>query len=107
MARRAFATRRAGVHHRAGDDAGRRGTLRGGGNHRDAAKLSNEVKTIELGPCGYNAQCRVKNCKARATVIARSIDTGGCPDKQYELCAAHAEQIAERERAKGRGIIRW
>jgi len=67
--------------------------------------LSGEIKTIELGPCGYNAQCRVKNCKTKATVIARSIDTGGRPDRQYELCAPHAEQVAERERAKGREIV--
>jgi DNA polymerase/3'-5' exonuclease PolX len=68
--------------------------------------LSDDVKAIELLPCGYQAQCRAKNCTATATVIARSIDAGGRPDRQYELCAVHAEQIAERERAKGRKIVR-
>ena len=68
--------------------------------------MSDEVKPIVLSPCGYNAQCQVKNCKARATIIARSIDTGGRPDRQYELCATHAEQVVERERGKGREIVR-
>jgi hypothetical protein len=66
--------------------------------------LSDEVKTIELGPCGYHAQCRVKNCKAKATTIAHGVDAGGRPHTQYELCTVHAGQIAERERAKGREI---
>jgi DNA polymerase/3'-5' exonuclease PolX len=67
--------------------------------------MPDEIKTIELGPCGYQAQCRAKHCMVEATIIARSIDTGGRPDKQYELCATHAEQIAERERTKGREIV--
>jgi hypothetical protein len=68
--------------------------------------MAGEGKEIELWPCGYEATCRAKNCTARATIIMRSIDTGGRPDKQYELCAAHAEQTAARERAKGREIFR-
>jgi hypothetical protein len=67
--------------------------------------LSDNIKTIELSSCDYNAQCRVKNCKARATIIARSIDIGGRPDRQYELCAPHGEQVAVREQAKGREIV--
>ena len=68
--------------------------------------MPDEIKESELWPCGYNAQCRVKNCKARATVIARAADSIDRPITQYELCAPHAKQIAERERGKGRGIIR-
>ncbi len=59
-------------------------------------------RVIELWPCGYQAPCKVKSCKLKATTIA----AGGRPRKQYELCAVHAEQIAERERAKGREIAR-
>jgi hypothetical protein len=51
------------------------------------------------------ALCRVKNCKTRATIIARAADSIGRPITQYELCAPHARQIAERERGKGREII--
>ena len=58
--------------------------------------MSDEVKAIELWPCGYQAPCRVKNCKARATVIARASNSIGSLITQYELCAPHAEQIAER-----------
>ena len=76
------------------------------GDHRDAAKLSNETKTIELWPCGYQAPCQVKNWTVRATVIARAADSIGRPITQYELCAPHAKQVAERERAKEREIIR-
>ena len=64
-----------------------------------------ETKAIELWPCGYDARCRIKNCRARATLLARSIDAGGRPLRQYELCAAHAKQVAERERAKGRDVV--
>jgi len=68
-------------------------------------KLSNDVKAIELWPCGYDALCKVRNCKARATTIARSVDAGGRPIKQYELCAPHAESVAERERGRGREVV--
>jgi hypothetical protein len=71
-----------------------------------AAQLSDDAKAIELWPCGYQAPCKVKNCRTRATTIARSIDAGGRPMKQYELCAVHAGQISERERAKGREIVK-
>ena len=70
------------------------------------AQIDDQTKEIELWPCGYQAQCRVKNCKAKATTIARGADSIGRPTGQYELCAVHAEQVAERERGKGRGIIR-
>ena len=47
------------------------------GNPRNPTELNDDVKDIELWPCGYQAQYRVKNCKAKATTIARSIDAGG------------------------------
>ncbi len=68
--------------------------------------MTDEVKEIALWPCQYQAQCKVKNCKAKATVIARGVDSIGRPTGQYELCALYAEQIAERELAKGGEIVR-
>jgi hypothetical protein len=67
--------------------------------------MAAEVEEIELWPCGYEARCRVRNCRARATTIARSVDSIGRPMTQYELCMPHAEQVAERERNKGRAIV--
>ena len=67
--------------------------------------MADDTKTIELWPCRYQAPCRVRNCGRKATTVARSVDSGGRPIKQYELCAAHAGQIAERERGKGREIV--
>jgi hypothetical protein len=68
--------------------------------------LTDETKAIELWPCRYDARCNVKNCKAKATMLARSVDTGGRPMKQYELCSIHADQVVRREKLKGRDIIR-
>ena len=68
--------------------------------------MADETKNIELPHCGYKAQCRVKTCKASATIIARAADVIGRLITQYELCAPRAEQIVERERAKGREIFR-
>jgi hypothetical protein len=39
--------------------------------------MNDKTKTIELWPCGYQARCKVKDCKARATVIARAADSIG------------------------------
>jgi hypothetical protein len=68
--------------------------------------MPDETKTIELWLCGYDARCKVRNCKARATTLARSVDNHGRPLRQHELCAVHTEQVAERERAKGREVVR-
>jgi hypothetical protein len=67
---------------------------------------ADETKAIELWPCGYEARCKVKHCKATATIIARSVDSGGRPFKQYELCQVHCEQVAEREKGRGREIVK-
>jgi hypothetical protein len=66
---------------------------------------TDDTKTIELWPCGYDARCNVRNCKAKATIIARGNDSGGRPIRQYELCQAHADQVAQRELAKGRQVV--
>jgi hypothetical protein len=57
-----------------------------------AAQLSDRVKAIEFWRCGYQAPCKVKYCQAKATILARSVDSAGRPINQYELCAVHAEQ---------------
>jgi hypothetical protein len=61
--------------------------------------MADETRTIELWPC-------VRNCKATATTLAWSADSGGRPIKQYELCSIHADQVAQREKLKGREIVR-
>ena len=38
-------------------------------------------------------------------MIAHSVDAGGRPHRQHELCQVHTEQVTERERAKGREIV--
>jgi hypothetical protein len=40
-----------------------------------------------------------------ATIIARFVEAGGRFMRQYELCDVHADQVAVRERAKGRKVI--
>jgi hypothetical protein len=48
---------------------------------------------IQLRACGYSAQCTVRGCRARATMIARSTDGQGRPLKQRELCDRHADWL--------------
>jgi hypothetical protein len=67
--------------------------------------MPDDTKTIELWPCGYDARCNVRNCNAKATTLARSVDAGGRPIQQYELCGVHAEQVAERREGRGREIM--
>jgi hypothetical protein len=71
-----------------------------------AQLMPDDTKTIELWPCRYEARCNVRNCKAKAATIARSTDNGGRPIKQYELYSIHADQIAQREKLRGREIVR-
>jgi hypothetical protein len=67
--------------------------------------MVDEIQTIELWHCGYDARCKVRNCKAKATTLARSVDNHGRPLKQYELCVVHTEQVAKRERGKDRQVV--
>lgn len=64
-----------------------------------------DEETIELWPCGYDAFCKLRNCRAKPTMVARSVDSGGRAVKQFELCQVHCEQASEHERAKGRQIV--
>jgi hypothetical protein len=68
--------------------------------------MADDTKTIEIWPCGYDARCKVQNCKTKETIIARGSYSGGRPIRQYELCVAQAEHVAERERANGRLVIK-
>jgi hypothetical protein len=45
---------------------------------------------IQLLACGYSAQCTVRGCRARATMLARYTDDQGRPLRQRELCDRHA-----------------
>jgi len=66
--------------------------------------MPDEVKAIELWPCGTTHDARRK-LPAKATTIARSVDTGEWPLGQHELSAIRAGQIAERERGRGPEIV--
>jgi hypothetical protein len=63
-----------------------------------------EPAEIELSACHYSAPCRVRACRAQATIIARSVDAAGRPMRQYELCDVHADQVDARERRKWRKV---
>lgn len=48
---------------------------------------------IQLLACGYSAQCTVRGCRARATMLARYTDTQGRPLRQRELCERHSDWL--------------
>ena len=48
---------------------------------------------IQLLTCGYSAQCTVRGCRARATMLARYTDDQGRPLRQRELCDRHADWL--------------
>ena len=48
---------------------------------------------IQLLTCGYSAQCTVRGCRVRASMLARYTDGQGRPLKQRELCARHADWL--------------
>jgi hypothetical protein len=66
------------------------------GSHR---AFPGHVKSSSF-ECGYDARCNVRDCKAKATTLARSVDLGR-PMKQYELCSVHADEVAQREKLRG------
>jgi hypothetical protein len=41
---------------------------------------------IQLLTCRYSAQCTVRGCRVRPTMVARYADGQGRPLKQCELC---------------------
>jgi hypothetical protein len=45
--------------------------------------------------CGYSAQCTVRGCRARGTVLARYTDDQGRPLRQREACERHAQWLKE------------
>jgi len=60
---------------------------------------------VELHRCEYVTRCHAKNCRQRATTIARMIDKVGRFIRQIELCDRHAEVVAERERGRGLNVV--
>jgi hypothetical protein len=50
---------------------------------------------IQLLACGYSAQCTIRGCGARATMLTRYTDDQGRPLKQRELCERHAQWLKE------------
>jgi hypothetical protein len=70
--------------------------------HLDACQMfanESETTTVELLLCRYPKTCRVQRCKRQATLIARGMDRGGRPTRQWELCQQHADQIVNGKRA--------
>jgi hypothetical protein len=51
------------------------------------------AEEIQLLACGYSAQCTVRGCRARATMLARCTDNQGRPLRQRELCDRHADWL--------------
>ena len=66
-----------------------------------------QAPEAKLWPCGYQAQCKVRSCKAKATIVARSIDNQDRPMRQYELCHPHTDQVVKREQGRGREIVNF
>lgn len=58
------------------------------------------VREIEIAPCQYDALCSARGCSSAATLIARAVDSGGWPAKQYELCLSHSVYVARREKTR-------
>lgn len=48
------------------------------------------AEEIQLLACGYSAECSARQCKARATTLARYTDAYGRALRQRELCERHA-----------------
>jgi len=68
--------------------------------------MGEKSKTIEFWPCRYQVLCKVRDCKFEATIIARSIDAGGRPIRQYELCSVHADQFVQGAKLRGWDVVR-
>jgi hypothetical protein len=52
-----------------------------------------EPQVIELWSCGYAAKCSARECRQRATMILRYLDSQGRPDHQTDACNAHASEL--------------
>jgi hypothetical protein len=48
---------------------------------------------IQLLACGYSAQCTVRGCRARATMLARYTDNQSQPLRQRALGERHADWL--------------
>ena len=59
---------------------------------------------IELRRCLYLPCAAPVAVAPKPPRSSRSVDCGGRPMKQYELCYIHANQVAERERAERRKV---
>jgi hypothetical protein len=48
---------------------------------------------IQLLACGYSAECSVRGCRARATMLARYTDDQGRPLRQRERLKANRPNV--------------
>jgi len=60
---------------------------------------------VELHRCESVTRCHAKNCRQRATTIARKLDAVGRFIRQIELCDRHAEVVSTRERGRGLRVV--
>ena len=67
----------------------------------DPTTVTVQLKSLR----GYATRCHAKNCRERATTIARKLDAVGGFIRQIELCDRHAEVVAERERGRGLKVV--
>lgn len=50
---------------------------------------------LQLLACGYDARCSQRQCRERATVLARWTDNQGRPLRQRELCERHGQWLKD------------
>jgi hypothetical protein len=56
---------------------------------------------VRIERCFYVAPCRARRCDRRGPFVARYLDSMGRFLRQFELCAAHADRLAIRDKARG------
>jgi hypothetical protein len=66
--------------------------------------MPDDVKAIELWPCRYDAPCKVRNCRASATTIARSVDSGAGHDSSMSCARCTSSRLRS---GSGVGGAKW
>jgi hypothetical protein len=67
--------------------------------------MADDTKPIELWPCGYDARCNVRNCKAKRTRSRGAWILAG--DRFGNMsCVRYSRSSCAEEKLKGRDIVR-
>ena len=56
---------------------------------------------VRIARCYYVAPCRARGCGRRGSFVARYLDSMGRFLRQFELCGAHADGLAARDKLRG------